>query len=158
MKTGLLTKKEVKQVARPNVKMLTNTTLEQQLVEMHQYQNAAHQELPATLSRLGNARMGYARGSTSGTPSETIAHSNNNSEHFQGNVFYQTQVLKKMNEFNDNQGKGGQGLKLNESRLSKEANVRTGSQEHIQTQKNVKLVKKQMNASLQRDQAEHKQS
>lgn len=65
--------------------------------------------------------------------------SNQNSDHFMGkipslgNMFYQTQVLKKMHEFkNDSKSMNSTMKKFNDSKLAqKDVNFRTGSQENI---------------------------
>jgi len=55
--------------------MLTNTTLEQQLLEMQN--NLNMHESTGQFSRLGHARISYVGAETATTPSETVAHSNN---------------------------------------------------------------------------------
>jgi hypothetical protein len=55
--------------------MLTNSTLEQQLMEMQNNFNI--NEETGQFSRLGYARISYVGAEPSVTPNETVAHSNN---------------------------------------------------------------------------------
>lgn len=74
-----------------------------------------------------------------------------------GNMFYQTQVLKKMNDFkNESQSMNSTMKKFNDSKLAqKDVNLRTSSQENIAVNKELNQAKgktKQLvNLSLQKD-------
>ena len=73
-----------------NTRLLTDNNLEHQLLEMQKNLNQKPYEGTGQFSRLGNARISYAVGESSVTPSETINHSKENSQNLKGKLFYQT--------------------------------------------------------------------